>query len=136
MPRLTPTHINTTRTLVVWCIRSVAVVLLVVGGYRLLWVLSMALFNGAHGFSLLIRIYSPTDSLSLFTYRGLAMLAVGLVLAFGARRIARWVITMPATGCPRCGYDGAVNDICPECGLHGVEGAQSQTSLGVAAQEP
>lgn len=130
MLRLTPTSVNTTRTLVVWCIRSVAVVLLVVGGYRLLWVLSMALFNGAHGFSLLIRIYSPTDSLSLFTYRGLAMLAVGLVLAFGSRRLARWVIAMPVIGCPRCGYDGAVNDICPECGLCGLEEGDRPGDIG------
>ena len=125
MQRLTPTHINTARTLVVWCIRSVAVVLLVVGGYLFLkkFFFAIGLSYGrdpTYGFVRMFQHYSA-DGDGQSTYRGLAMLAVGLVLVFGTKRIARWIIAMPATGCPRCGYGGAVNDTCPECGLCGLE---------------
>ncbi len=140
MQRLTPTHINTTRTLVVWCIRSVAVVLLVVGGYLFLKKFFFAIGlstsgNPSYAFFHMFRVYNEIGE-GQSTYRGLAMLVVGLVLARGAKRIARWMIAMPATGCPRCGYDGAVNTICPECGLCGLEAGKALDAAGETDTNP
>lgn len=36
-----------------------------------------------------------------------------------SRRIARWVLPLPRSGCPRCGYRlvALIEPRCPECGL-------------------
>ena len=123
MLRLTPTHINTTRALMAWCIRSAAVVLMAMGSYLFLKKLFFAIGQDGRGFTHMFRVYREIGE-GLSTYRGLSMLFVGVVLALSATRLARWMIAMPATGCPKCGYDGAVNDTCPECGLTGLEDAE------------
>lgn len=52
-------------------------------------------------------------------YRGLALLAVGFALGAAAPRLAAWIIVLPTSGCPRCGYKTTIapGAPCPECGL-------------------
>jgi len=56
-------------------------------------------------------------------YRGLAMVLVGVPLGWWLRKASAWVIAMPPTGCPQCGYavappsSVAPPSRCPECGL-------------------
>lgn len=114
MVKLTPSHVNAARTLLAWGLRAVAVVLLAVGCYLFLKKLLFGLGSG-QGMEKTFRVWNDTGE-EQSTYRGLAMITVAAVLAIGSRRIARWVISAPEEGCPRCGYAGAVNDTCPECG--------------------
>ncbi len=139
MPGLTPRRVNSVRTVVVWCLRGVAVVLLAEGAYLFLKKLFFAIgmitsHNPTYGFFHMFRRMEGIGE-GQSTYRGLAMLVVGGALAFGAKRIARWMIAMPVTGCPRCGYDGAVNSICPECGLSGLETEGERDGSGVIGDE-
>jgi hypothetical protein len=120
MPGLSPTAIHTARAVTAWALRGAGVVLLAVGGYLFLKRLLFAIGMGRGGFDHIFRVYVEVGE-QMSSYRGLAMLAVGAVLAVFARRIARWVVSMPAVGCPGCGYTGAVNDKCPECGLRGLD---------------
>ena len=48
-------------------------------------------------------------------FRGLPLIAIGLALAFFARGLARWIVAVPGSGCPGCGYERTTGD-CPECG--------------------
>jgi len=49
------------------------------------------------------------------------LLAVGAAAAWGSRSIATWLVPVPASACPACGYEGLKSrmDRCPECGLEG-----------------
>ncbi|HZW10868.1 MAG TPA: hypothetical protein VFF69_13285 [Phycisphaerales bacterium] len=115
MARLTPAHVNAARTLAAWGVRVAALALLAVGCYLFLKKLLFGLGSG-QGLEMTFQVWDNTGE-EQSTYRGLAMIAVGAALAAGARRIARWVVSAPETGCPRCGYAGAATDTCPECGL-------------------
>lgn len=120
MPTLTPTTVNAARAVTAWMLRGSGVALLAVGGYLFLKRLLFAIGMGPGGLDHIFRVYMEVGE-GMSTYRGLAMLTVGAVLAVFARRIARWVVSVPDRGCPACGYAGAVGDKCPECGLRGVE---------------
>lgn len=120
MPTLTPTTVNTARSLMAWGLRAVGVVLLAIGGYLFLKRLLFAIGMGSGGLDHIFRVYTEVGE-DMSTYRGLSMLAVGGVLALFAKRIARWTVSMPERGCPGCGYAGAVTPKCPECGLNGLD---------------
>lgn len=47
-----------------------------------------------------------------------ALAGAGLLLALASPRLARWIITIPETGCPACGYARPehAEPKCPECG--------------------
>lgn len=49
----------------------------------------------------------------------LPLLLGALFLGILSGRIARWILPIPKTGCPRCGYRlvALVEPRCPECGL-------------------
>lgn len=55
---------------------------------------------------------------------GAALVAGGVPLGFLSFRLARWIVPMPAEGCPSCGYAGITREMsrCPECGLGGFDG--------------
>jgi hypothetical protein len=116
MPGLTPARVNASRTILVWILRATAVVLLAAGGYLFLKKVLFGLGSGVDFIEMTFQVWEDVGE-QHSTYRGLAMIAVGAALAFGARRIARWVVCVPEAGCPRCGYSGTVTDTCPECGL-------------------
>jgi hypothetical protein len=120
MPGLSPTAIHTARAVTAWALRGAGVVLLAVGGYLFLKRLLFAIGMGSGGFDQIFRVYMEIGE-GMSTYRGLAMVMVGGVLVVFARRLARWIVSMPERGCPSCGYAGAAGDKCPECGLRGVE---------------
>jgi hypothetical protein len=119
MRRISPADVNSVRTIVTWCVRAAALFLLATGAYLFLKKLCFALGYGSGGFEHMFRVHMDIGE-GQSTYRGLAMLLVGAALALGARRIARWVVSPPEQGCPRCGYAGAVTDTCPECGQSGL----------------
>ncbi|MCC7388436.1 MAG: hypothetical protein IT431_06670 [Phycisphaerales bacterium] len=120
MPGLSPTTVHTARAVTAWALRGAGVILLAVGGYLFLKRLMFAVGMGSGGFDHIFRVYMEIGE-GMSTYRGLAMLAIGAALAVFARRIAGWMVSMPAVGCPGCGYTGAVSDKCPECGLRGLD---------------
>lgn len=119
MARPTPADVNAARTLVAWMSRLCAVLLLATGAYLFLKKLFFALGYGDGGMDHMFRVMEGIGE-QHSTYRGLAMIAVGAALALGSRRIARWAVSPPEQGCPRCGYAGAVTETCPECGQTGV----------------
>lgn len=121
MAQPTPGTVTAARSIVAWAIRAAAVVLLAVGGYLFLKKLLFALGNGPGGVEAMFRVFEDIGE-GQSTYRGVAMLLVGTALAVFARKIARWVVSMPDPGCPQCGYAGAGTDTCPECGLRGLAG--------------
>jgi hypothetical protein len=51
--------------------------------------------------------------------RGLPLLIAALALGASARRVTRWILPIPKSGCPRCGYRliALAEPRCPECGL-------------------
>lgn len=133
MDKVTPNRINTVRGWVTWVARGVAAILVVVGMYLMLKRLLFGL--GMMDFSFPFRVFEGVGEEQSF-YRGLAMVLVGLPLGLWSRRVAAWVIAMPPTGCPQCGYavappDGGVwPGRCPECGLRLEPESDSRGSCG------
>lgn len=119
--KMTPNRINMVRGWVTWAVRCVALILVVTGLYLVLKRFTLGLGDNFN-FNLIFRTYEGTGE-GQSMYRGIAMALVGLPLGFWSRKIAAWVIAMPPTGCPQCGYavappDGGVWPAkCPECGL-------------------
>lgn len=117
---MTPDRTNALRGRATWVIRSVAVLLIAVGTYLMLK--RVALGVGTMDFGLAFRTWERVGETQSF-YRGIGMVVVGAALGVFSRRIAAWVIAMPPTGCPQCGYavsppTGAAPPVrCPECGL-------------------
>ncbi|MBX3357904.1 MAG: hypothetical protein KF745_05705 [Phycisphaeraceae bacterium] len=113
-----PPQITSARALTTWLIRAAALALVSAGSYL---VLKKALFAVGTGVvPIFMSVYEGVGE-EHSTYRGAAMLVVGIALALLSRRLAHWVVAMPPNGCPRCGYeglDGTMNR-CPECGLDG-----------------
>ncbi|MCW5775154.1 MAG: hypothetical protein KIS87_01735 [Phycisphaeraceae bacterium] len=122
MPRrsaIPPERINAVRAIGTLVVRAAAAWCLVFGAYLVLKKVLFAVGIGdpAHAF----RIYME-DGDKQSTYRGLALIAVGAALALLSRRIGVWVVPVPTTGCPRCGYPTPdAEGRCPECGLPGFE---------------
>lgn len=103
------------RTLAVWCLRAASTLLVAVGMYL---ILKRVFFGvGVSDFTMVHRVYQGVGEDNSL-YRGLAMVAVGAGLGLASARIARWMVPVPARGCPGCGY-AAADDAgkCPECGL-------------------
>jgi len=120
MIRITPDRINALRGCAMWVIRSVSIILIAVGAYLMLKRLALGI--GTMDFGLAFRRWDDVEEMQSF-YRGIGMVVVGAALGVLSRRIAAWVIAMPPTGCPQCGYavappTGAAPPArCPECGL-------------------
>jgi len=118
-PAVAPERINALRALCTLAMRAAAVWCLGFGAYLFLKKVLFALGVGdpSHAF----RVYTEDGDMQS-TYRGLALIVVGVALALLSRRIAGWVVPVPATGCPRCGYPTPdAEGRCPECGLPGFE---------------
>jgi ribosomal protein S27AE len=114
--------VNAWRAGVAWCLRGAGVVCVGAGAYLVLKKLLFAV--GTFQFLDALEIYEGIGEEHSF-YRGAALVIVGAVLAGYSRRLARFVITLPETGCPRCGYavglaEGDRATRCPECGMPGV----------------
>ena len=124
--QITPERINSLRAVVTWCGRGVAVILVAVGTYLMLK--RLAFGAGVLDFRTALQTWMEIGEGQSF-YRGVAMVLTGTAMGLLSRRIAAWVIAMPPTGCPQCGYDvapptgAAPPSRCPECGLN--LGAQS-----------
>ena len=105
--KLAPEDINACRALVQWILRGAAALFLAAGSFFCLRHVLYSLQTG--------------DFLRGIDLRnGLAMLFMGAALALGARRLSRWIVVLPSSGCPRCGHlrpPGGQDTRCPECGL-------------------
>lgn len=117
---ITTQQINAVRGIVTWAVRGVALTLVATGGYL---ALKRVLFGiGVWDFELAFRVWEDIGEKQSF-YRGVGMVLVGLPLGLWSRRIAGWVVALPPTGCPQCGYavappsGSAAPSRCPECGL-------------------
>ncbi len=117
---MTAGQISTLRGCATWVIRSVAVILVAVGAYLMLKRLAFGV--GVWDFETALQVWQGIGEEQSF-YRGIALVLTGLLLGLFSRRIAAWVIAMPPTGCPQCGYAVApptgrtAPPRCPECGL-------------------
>ena len=134
---MNPNRITQIRAYLTWCTRGVAALFLGFAGFGF----GTRVF---HGFSSLY--YGGTFFDVAFGYAGpggaghsaLGAIIVHLVMAFVlfliAKRLSRWIITIPVDACPACGYprptstppnednhdqSPAPSTYCPECGLQG-----------------
>ncbi len=119
--RFSTQQVNAVRAIVTWTIRAIAIILLATGAYLSLKRLVLGLGNN-FDLRLIFQTWQGIGE-EQSMYRGIAMMMVGGTLAGLSRVLAAWIIAMPPTGCPRCGYavtlpDGtAPTERCPECGL-------------------
>lgn len=112
---LTPGSIHAARWLIVLLLRAAGLLLMSVGLYLAIKKIAFAMGSGT-GMEMLEVWTGVGEEHSL--YRGVAMFAVGLILALLSRPLARWIVRVPDDGCPRCLYarpEGGA-DRCPECG--------------------
>mgnify|MGYP005842603273 CR=1 FL=1 len=118
-PAITPERINAVRALCTLVVRAAAAWCLAFGAYLFLKKILLALGIGdlSHAF----RVYTDDGDMNS-AYRGIALMIVGVALAVLSRRIGGWIVPVPATGCPRCGYPTPdAEGRCPECGMAGFE---------------
>lgn len=117
MRPISPTDVARTRVIAVWMIRAVSLSSTGLGLYLVLKKLLFALVAPTgEGLWFMFRVWDDVGE-QQSTFRGLAMIILGVALGLASSRLARWVVALPASGCPRCGYDAAGRDRCPECGL-------------------
>ncbi len=116
---ITPAHVNAWRARTQWILRGVAFLLIVFGSYLCLKRITFGAITG--DISMLTHAWEGTGETHSLS-RGTAMLLIGVGMAVFARRLSRWIITLPSNTCPRCGYirtrGGGTK--CTECGLEGV----------------
>ena len=118
-PMISPRNVHETRAVVGWVLRLVGYGLVLYGVYLVGARLAFALI-GNRDFDSALQVWDGIGE-DHGVFRGLPMVAVGLVMALTARWVARWAIGVPEKGCPGCGYAGAERGTCPECGLDGLE---------------
>lgn len=109
------------RMVVLWTLRAAGVVLAAVGLFLVVKRVSFAVMSGMGFMSMLSTWDGTGEDHSL--YRGLALIAVGVVLALLSVALARWIVPAWRSECPSCGYEPAKThdpSRCPECGLDGA----------------
>lgn len=101
------------RAAVTWGVRAPSALAVAVGAYLLIKKVAFGMGTGD-----LATIYNIFEGVGEGhdTYKGLALVVVGVTCGLLSRRIARWIVTVPDAGCPGCGYARLVGDACPECG--------------------
>ncbi|GEM_PF-1243389 len=113
--------IHAARALLVWGIRAGALVLIALG----LFLIGARLMYGVLGVGDLPSAWNAWQGIGEDHgfFRGVPMTLVGVTLALLSKRLARWVIVAPESGCPRCAYPTAPDpaatdrpDHCSECG--------------------
>lgn len=116
--------ILTARFIVQSILRALALLFLTYAAYALCVQIFLGdvLTTGITGFSV---IY---DSMS---YSGAAFgsLVIGLVLAFGSKRLSRWIVPAMRLECPQCAYNLHLikGETCPECGYVIASPRESKT---------
>ncbi len=114
------------RAIALWTVRAVAVVLVCYGVYLILARLVFAFVVSPNpGFSN-VQMWMGTAEDHGWV-RGWPMVGVGLTLALLSRRLTRWMIGVPDSGCPCCGYSDRAPRVCSECGLDHGEPEDSAT---------
>jgi len=109
-----PDTIIRRRLLALLVIRSIAVLLLAVGAYHLVYAIGLVV--GERDLNMLWAQWNNGFS---FFYHGVATSFVGAGLAVFGRKLVRWVLPLPQHECPQCGYGfkGLTSPRCPECGF-------------------
>lgn len=113
---LTNPTIHATRAMLVWAIRAAALVLVSLG----LFLIAARLMYGFFGVGDLPSAWKAWQGVGEDHgfFRGVPMTLIGVALAVLSKRLARWIITPPDSGCPRCAYPSTTDrpDTCTECG--------------------
>jgi len=127
--------IHASRALLTWLIRATAVAMIAVGLYWIGARLVFALLGNGDLISA-FKVWSGVGS-EHGIFRGLPLTLIGAVLATASRRIARWVITVPESGCPSCAYARPSDAAgpCPEC-AYGSEPARQPDPTPDPITEP
>lgn len=96
-------------------IRCIALVLILIGAFSVLYSVGRGLQTGGNWRSMR-AIYDWPAWLGL----ALATLVPGIGLVILDRRLARWLVPTPRHACPRCEYDLNRSEAsrCPECGYN------------------
>jgi hypothetical protein len=103
------------RAVVLWLVRAAGVALILFGVYLVGARLAFAVLGTGRVTQAWGNWMGLGEDHGVF--RGLPMIAVGVVLASGSRRLATWIVAAPGSGCPRCGYEtSATPGPCAECG--------------------
>ena len=112
MPPIAATRIHAARAIALWSLRLLAILITLLGLYRLLQRIAFWLITG-----------EPKTAFDAWTGLGethgaavgVAAIITGLTLALTSRRLVQWAMPTPTTGCPHCNYDTQSNT-CEECG--------------------
>jgi len=126
MRPLRPADIHTLRAIVCAGIRLVALVLFGLG-LQLFLKRILSWMGGAMSFKEVLTARMGVGE-HMAIYSGLSLMCIAFPLWFFAKQLARRIIVVPSTGCPRCDYEGAVSETCPECGYQRLDGAGHDAS--------
>lgn len=116
--RISARHIHTWRAITTWAIRLPAAAAVAYGCYLVLKKIAFGVGTGRP--DMILDVWQGIGE-EHDTYQGLSMIVIGLAAGVLAPRLSRWIIAMPPTGCPSCGYAAAPGGPCPECGYRDVE---------------
>lgn len=105
------------RGVVLWAIRAISAFLMVYGAFL---VLARGIFGLLHGWRQMTAYMGVGQDHGLV--RGIPMILAGVAIALLSKKIARWIVAVPESGCVRCAYPGLGQPgICPECGYNDSE---------------
>ncbi|MCC6660181.1 MAG: hypothetical protein IT437_04775 [Phycisphaerales bacterium] len=105
--------IHAARAVATWGVRAPSAAAVALGAYLLLKKVAFGIGTGQ--VRVIYDIYEGVGE-GHDTYKGLALVVVGVACGLLSRRMARWIVTVPETGCPACGYAVQGSGPCPECG--------------------
>src|SRR5262249_38668459 len=111
-----PTMVNQVRAGVLWMLRALAFLMLLVGGTLLIKRVIFGITQ--NDFASAWNAHMGVGEWHEFS-NGAALMGAGVLLAFLASPLARWIVSLPPEDCPRCLHSGITTgmDRCPECGL-------------------
>lgn len=112
MPPIAADRVHAARAIALWSLRLLATLLTLYGTFRLLQRITFALI-----------ISDPNPAFRTWmgvgenhgASIGTAAIITGLALAAASRKLTRWAMPAPTTGCPNCAYETNA-DTCQECG--------------------
>lgn len=107
------------RAVVLWAIRAISAFLMVYGAFLVLARVTHGIILGGGWIQMTAYMGVGQDHGMV---RGIPMVLAGVAIALLSKKIARWIVAVPESGCVRCAYPGLGQPgICPECGYNDSE---------------
>ncbi|RNC80666.1 MAG: hypothetical protein ED559_02345 [Phycisphaera sp.] len=107
-------NVLATRAVTLWVLRAVSIFLMVYGVFLVLARITHGLIQRDGWVSMTAYMGVGSDH---GIVRGFPMALAGVVLALLSRKLSRWIVAVPESGCVRCSYPRLGKPgICPECG--------------------